>query len=397
VADIFLSYAREDLAKAKQLAAALENQGWSVFWDRTALLAGQDFEEAIEQAIEQAKCMIVAWWVASRRSDWVRGEADIGRKRKILVPILFEAVEPPIAFRALHTENFAAWNGDAQNDEFNKLQRAVTRLVESGAGRDVTSTAEINNTPPASSPNPPTSGSRASIVSKNTFIEPEMVVIPAGRFQMGSDESSHENPIHAVNIAKPFSMAKYLVTFDEYKLFVKAKNRELPSDEGWGRGKRPVINVSWEDATAYASWLSALSGKSYRLPSEAEWEYAERADSESVYYWGDSEKDADSFAWFNSNSEGKTHPVGEKRANAFGLYDMAGNVWEWLQDCWHDNYQSAPTDGSSWQEHNNGDCTHRVLRGGSWDSRLVLLRSAYRPRSYPDNRYNYIGFRLAQD
>ena len=100
MADIFLSYAREDLAKAKQLAAALENQGWSVFWDRTALLAGQDFEEAIEQAIEQAKCMIVAWSAASKRSDWVRGEADIGRKRKILVPILFEAVEPPIAFRA---------------------------------------------------------------------------------------------------------------------------------------------------------------------------------------------------------------------------------------------------------------------------------------------------------
>jgi formylglycine-generating enzyme required for sulfatase activity len=397
LADIFLSYAREDLAKARKLAVALETQGWSVFWDRTALLAGQDLDEVIEQAIEQAGCMIVAWSAASKRSDLVRGEANIGRERKILVPILFETIEPPIAFRALHTENFAAWNGDTQSGEFRKLQRAVTRLVSSGTGRDQTFLVDTNKPAPASATKEVASDSKISVVSNKTFIEPQMVVIPAGSFQMGSDESTDEKPIHAVNIARPYSLAKYLVTFEEYDLFVKAKNRKFPSDQGWGRGKRPVINVSWEDAAAYASWLSDVSGKTYRLPGEAEWEYAARAATESVYYWGDSETDADSFAWFNNNSEGKTHPVGKKRPNAFGLYDIAGNVWEWLQDCWHDNYQNAPADGSAWQAQNNGDCPRRVLRGGSWDIVSVWLRSATRYRYFPGNRGDDIGFRLAQD
>ncbi|MFZ2171864.1 MAG: SUMF1/EgtB/PvdO family nonheme iron enzyme [Methylococcaceae bacterium] len=375
MADIFLSYAREDLAKARALAVALEKQGWSVFWDKTSLLAGQDFEEVIEQAIEQAGCMIVAWSMASKKSDWVRGEATLGRERSILVPILFDEVEPPIAFRALHTENFAAWSGDVQGDEFNKLQRAVARLVGSV-----------------------TEDSEASVVSKPIFIEPEIVRIPADFFLMGSDmDQNEQQPAHLVNIAKPFLITKYLVTFDEYEWFVKAKNLEMPYDHGWGREKRPVIDVSWKDASAYAAWLSEVSGKSYRLPSEAEWEYAARSGTESAYYWGDSENDADNFAWFNSNSEGKTHPVGEKQPNAFGIYDMSGNVWEWVQDCWHDNYDHAPGDGSAWQAANNGDCSRRVLRGGSWNYRPQLLRSANRDGYFPCSRDYSIGFRLARD
>ena len=164
-----------------------------------------------------------------------------------------------------------------------------------------------------------------------------------------------------------------------------------------GRGKRPAINISWKDATAYARWLSDVSGKFYRLPSESEFEYAVRAGTESVYYWGDSEKEADSFAWFSENSGGKTHPVGEKQSNTFGLYDMSGNAWEWVQDCWHDNYIQAPGDGSSWQEQNNGDCNRRVLRGGSWSSYPTRLRSATRYGGNPVNRTNIIGFRFAQD
>jgi formylglycine-generating enzyme required for sulfatase activity len=155
--------------------------------------------------------------------------------------------------------------------------------------------------------------------------------------------------------------------------------------------------VSWKDAVAYAQWLSTVTGKQFRLPTEAEWEYAVRADTTSDYYW-DGQDVANDFAWFGSNSEGKTHPAGEKKPNDFGLYDMSGNVWEWVQDCWHKNYDKAPGDGSAWQEDNNGDCTPRMLRGGSWYGELVYLRSAFRLRFYPDARYYiYIGFRLAQD
>lgn len=126
---IFLSYAREDFNKAKQLAKALENRGWSVFWDRANLLPGQDMDEVIEEAIEQASCMIVIWSKNSKKSDWVRGEATIGRERRVLIPILFEAIDPPIAFRALHTEDFVNWEGDMNSDEFIKLTRAITNLL----------------------------------------------------------------------------------------------------------------------------------------------------------------------------------------------------------------------------------------------------------------------------
>ncbi len=129
MADIFLSYAREDLTQAKVLATALKNIGWSVFWDRTNLLAGQDVDEAIEQEIEQAGCMIVAWSKASKKSDWVRGEATVARERRILVPIRFESVDPPIAFRTLHTEDLIDWNGDADSEAFKKLLSSVTRVV----------------------------------------------------------------------------------------------------------------------------------------------------------------------------------------------------------------------------------------------------------------------------
>jgi len=129
LADIFLSYAREDLTQAKVLATALKNIGWSVFWDRTNLLAGQDVDEAIEQEIEQAGCMIVAWSKASKKSDWVRGEATVARERRILVPIRFESVDPPIAFRTLHTEDLIDWNGDADSEAFKKLLSSVTRVV----------------------------------------------------------------------------------------------------------------------------------------------------------------------------------------------------------------------------------------------------------------------------
>lgn len=148
--DIYLSYAREDIKKAEMLATALESQGWSVYWDRTSLLAGQDFEAVIEQAIQQAGCKVVAWSEAAKQSDWVHGEAALGRERNIFVPILFAQVEPPIAFRSLHTENLVAWEGDAHAPDFLKLSEAINACIKPGIKSSTTTTTSSKPEPKVS-------------------------------------------------------------------------------------------------------------------------------------------------------------------------------------------------------------------------------------------------------
>jgi formylglycine-generating enzyme required for sulfatase activity len=383
VADIFLSYAREDLAKARLLATGLEQQGWSVFWDRTSIQIGQDFDEVIEEAIEQARCMIVGWSQASKRSDWVRGEATIGRERRILLPVLFEAVSPPIAFRSLHTEDFSNWRGEPDNAEFLNLCKALTRL----AGNSQQNSAQISSAIPFADITPSPKNARLPF-------EPDMVEISPGSFQMGGNKDDNERPIHTVTFAKPFKLSKYPVTFAEYDVFAEKTGRDKPDDKGWGRERRPVINVSWQDAVDYAAWLGKITGKAYRLPSEAEWEYACRAGSTTEYFWGYDESKAAEYAWFSKCYDGhQTHPVGKKKPNPRGLYDMEGNVWEWLQDTWHNNYRGAPDNGSTW----GGSSSGRVLRGGSWGNSTSFLRSAHRNGGSADSRDSNIGFRLAQD
>ena len=229
---------------------------------------------------------------------------------------------------------------------------------------------------------------------------PEMVVLPTGCFRAGDLDSSggrSARPVRTVTISRPIAMGRYPVTFEDHDRFVAATGVERPDDEGWGRGRRPVINVSWEDARAYAAWLSAQTGKCYRLPSESEWEYAARAGAETAYSWGDeigvnrANGDGSGSKW----SGRQTSPVGSFAPNGFGLYDIHGNVWEWVEDCWHNNYEDAPTDGSVWTS--DGDSAWRVVRGGSWFNVPRYLRSAYRGWFTPSLRYSYSGFRLVQD
>ena len=236
---------------------------------------------------------------------------------------------------------------------------------------------------------------------KDTFKDcadcPEMVVIPAGDFTMGSDEYSDEKPVHKVTIAKPLTVSKFEVTFANWDTCVIAGGcKHLPDDGSWGRGERPVINISWNDITnEYLPWLSRTTSKDYRLLTEAEWEYAARAGSRAKYTWGDeidmnrANCDGCGSRWDNK----QTALVGSFQANAFGLHDMHGNVWEWVEDCWHDNYKGVPADGSSWTAE---ECKARVLRGGSWVNYAVGLRSAVRRVSAPVNRSNLTGFRLAR-
>ncbi len=242
---------------------------------------------------------------------------------------------------------------------------------------------------------------------------PEMQRIVPSSFQMGSSAeditNSHaetaEGPRHSVTFIAPFAIGVYETKFSEYQVFVndtrqnhfqcpKYQHPEL-DDNHWGFGDMPAIYIFWDDATCYAKWLSVLTGKKFHLPTEAQWEYAARAGNDSRFFWGDDEQQAKNYAWFADNSEGQTHPVGEStHKNDFKLYDMAGNVWEWVQDCYTDDYQQAPNDGSGWE---TNDCPYRVMRGGSWGSKQDDLRSALRGGEDYDFRSNIIGFRLAQD
>ena len=238
---------------------------------------------------------------------------------------------------------------------------------------------------------------------------PEMVVIPAGRFRMGCvtrrDCFRDERPVHLVAFSEPFAVSRYAITFEEYDRF---SGPGRVSDGDWGRGRRPVINVSWDQAGEYAAWLSRETGRKYRLLTEAEWEYAARAGSDRKYHFGDeieqlcryaNHADAGTdYEWRNTlcaDGTGKqTAVVGSYAPNAFGLYDMHGNVWEWVQDCWNDHYRRAPRNGQAWLE---GDCSKRVVRGGSFGYEAASLRSAYRASIEPRIRNNDIGFRIARD
>ena len=231
-------------------------------------------------------------------------------------------------------------------------------------------------------------------------VQPEMVSIPGVTYRQGDVEKLGEewrNPVRDVAI-QSFAMGKHEVTFEEYDRFAIATNRRLPEDQGWGRGDRPAIMVSWEDAKAYAEWLSAETGEPYRLPTESEWEYAARSgDKEEAWAGTSDESQLIEYAVYVDNSGNRTAKVGSKLPNAFKLKDMSGNVFEWVEDCLHGTYKGAPKDGSAWLEAEGVDCTRRVIRGGSWNFTPESLRSSSRNWSPVVNRNDGIGFRLVQD
>ena len=245
---------------------------------------------------------------------------------------------------------------------------------------------------------------------------PEMVVIPAGHFEMGShDGDDEEKPVHRVTIPQPFAARKYAVTRGEFAAFLEATGYEVGPgcqvwagsvwewdlSKGWADpGFRqtdddPVVCVSWKDASAYTTWLSDRTGQQYRLLSEAEWEYAARAGTITRYWWGNE------IGCDNANCEGcgsrwdrkQTAPAGSFRANPFGLHDVHGNVWEWVYDCWSDDYRDAPVDGNAWT---GGDRSRRVLRGGSWFSVARYLTSSFRVGYDIDSHEFNFGFRVAR-
>jgi sulfatase modifying factor 1 len=263
---------------------------------------------------------------------------------------------------------------------------------------------------------------------------PKMVVIPSGSFEMGTPASEigrgkDGDPMHQVNIAT-FALGKTEITRGQFAEFVKEMaydtgNKCWTIEDGkyeersgnWQKfgysqdGTHPVVCISWNDASAYTEWLSRKTGKTYRLPSEAEWEYAARGNTRTARYWGENPDEACKYAnvadkttqklikpaatWkVHSCTDGFAYsaPVGSFKANAFGLYDMLGNVWEWVKDSYHESYQGAPVDGSAWE----GDGNKRVLRGGSWYDAPQFVRADGRDKAAPASRYDNIGFRIAR-
>ena len=258
------------------------------------------------------------------------------------------------------------------------------------------------------------------------FKEPEMVFVQGGAFTMGctkeqeGDCDDDEKPAHEVKM-KDFYIGKYEVTNEEFVVFLNAEGNQEEGGTTWvnlegkyenvecgiqnikgqfsvkpGQEKRPMIYVSWYGARAYAQWLKKTTGKNFRLPSEAEWEYAARGGLKSQGYKYAGSNNLDEVGWYVANSKSQTNAVGNKKANELGIHDMSGNVWEWTEDCWHKNYIDAPTNGTAWTDLNNGDCSLRVVRGGSWNYLEDYCRVSIRVRFNAEDWYFYTGFRVAR-
>jgi formylglycine-generating enzyme required for sulfatase activity len=402
MSDIFISYSSEDRGKAKDIADALKRQGFSVWWDRS-ILPGETFDTVIEDALDAAECVIVLWSKTSVSKEWVRTEASDGKQRRILIPVLIERdVRIPIEFRRMQAADLIDWGGKLPHPGFDNLLKAVAGIL----GR-----------PPAVQPGQKTNEVRdiepekvhisieepEKIAKQDNRIGMKFTLIPAGVFNMGSEESDDEKPVHKVKINNPFYLATYPVTQREWKA-VMGNNNNPSGFKG--------------DDQEFIKKLNEKEGTDkYRLPSEAEWEYACRAGTTTRYSFGDSESELGDYGRYAENSssrspkkgdflgydkddliknrwKGKTHSVGQKKPNPWGLYDMHGNVWEWVQDKWHGSYDGAPADGSAWE---SGDGADWVFRGGCWVNNAWLCRSALRHCRDPRVRFNYLGFRLIRE
>lgn len=322
MSDIFICYSSKNRDVADRLLTRLLAEGWSVWMD-THTLTGTKWRNEIKKQLAQARTVVALWSAAAEESDYVMDEAEDAKKRGILVPALIESMQLPYGFRQIQTASLIGWNGYGDHAGVRQLVAALRVHLKEGdevqpshsrtAATAPTSdaTAQLRDqrlTPLANSAKAradhqdrPLGQRRMSVPDAGqTFRDklktggdgPLMVVIPAGRFVMGSPPEEpgrrdSEGPQHEVRIAEPFAMGVYAVTFDEYDRFCDSTGRDKPGDVGWGRADRPVINVSWDDAKAYATWLSEQTGRTYRLPSEAEWEYACRAGTTTPFHFGE--------------------------------------------------------------------------------------------------------------
>jgi formylglycine-generating enzyme required for sulfatase activity len=278
---------------------------------------------------------------------------------------------------------------------------ARSRLAQLGRPKSGQAPPKSEDAPkrgaPLATPGSPEQPSSPPASVRDCPVCPEVVPIPAGSFSMGSTTGlAFERPVHRVEIRKPFYIGRREVTFDEWDACVSEGGcRYRPDDGGVGRGLRPVTDIDWNDAKTYLSWLSLKTGHTYRLPTEAEWEYAARGGRSTTYPWGNTlEKDRANCLGCTSIPLNKAVETGTFPANGFGLFDMVGNAAEWVEDCWRDSYSGAPKNGSAWDKE---DCRERVLRGGSFNNETRFVRSAARFKYDYDVRYYTNGFRVVRE
>jgi formylglycine-generating enzyme required for sulfatase activity len=378
MSDIFISYARQDRPRVAAMAKALEDHGWSVWWDRD-LLAGETFRRVIRDEISKARCQVVLWSKTSVDSDWVIEEASLGKKRNVLVPAQIDDVDLPLGFGSIQTADLTAWNGNAASDGFETLCASIAAVIGTPA----------NVTPAPWQP----------YALTNPKDGLPYVWIPPGEFGMGAtpgdaEARADEKPRHTVRIGKGLWVSETLVTVAAYKRFAsEQKYLSLPDtpafNPDWSKPDHPMVRMTWEEAQAYCEWAGGT------LPTEAQWEYAARGGKDGLKYpWGNyvtPEK-----ANYAGSKWNGTSPVRSYPANNWGLYDMSGNVWEWAAD-WYDEtyYASLPQDRPAVDPTGpDRETGKRVLRGGSfYNDAGVHLRAASRLWSGPGGRDDRIGFR----
>jgi formylglycine-generating enzyme required for sulfatase activity len=454
MSDIFISYARTDRARVAPIAAALEAEGFTVWWDPD-IEPGETFRGEIEQALKAASCVVVVWSAVAVHRNWVIEEAEEGLARGVLVPIVIDNVaDIPRGFKSVQAADLARWNGDPDDASWQLVLARVRRLKAPSAlprpqartryfkglaspivfGSLALATALFGTYFALPSARNwidvklgRTGGMDAAIVLQigSTFTDcagcPEMVVVPAGSFPMGSFEQEeghqpNESPVHKATIARPFAISKFEITVEQWNACA-ADAKCPPRNDPVSRGRQPAAYVTWIMAQQYLAWLREKTGKNYRLPTETEWEYAARAGSTASYFFGDNEADLCTYANgsdlstpITTDAQGDQHnfwrnkqcadafplesaPVGSFRPNAFGLYDMLGNMREWVADCFHETYGAAPLDGSAVT---TNPCDARVLRGGGWSDSPWDLRVAHRTGQSPEEADDDVGLRVVR-
>ncbi len=380
--DIFLSYDNADLPRVLPLVRALEGRGWSVWWDRERILPGRTFHRVIEDALRVARCVLVAWSSRAVESEWVIEEAEEGRKRDILVPVRLDAeAQIPFGFRNRQAVLLHDWQATEAHRGFDLLVEALTELLGPPSTQEAGPPVIDGSVPPPPPPEPPAEPDRDVNSVGMAFIS-----IPAGEFLMGSaDGDADERPVHRVRISHPFYLGTYTVTQGQWQAVMGSNPSRFTGDP-----QRPVEQVSWDDVQSFLQTLNAREGGTrYRLPTEAEWAYAARAGSTTAYSFGDDAAPLGQYAWYGDNAGRTTHPVGQRQPNAWGLYDMHGHVWEWVQD-WYGAYPAAPAVDPQCPAAG----ADRVIRGGGWLNSARGCRSASRPKARPGYRAAYLGVRL---
>ncbi|MEO1321926.1 MAG: SUMF1/EgtB/PvdO family nonheme iron enzyme [Pseudomonadota bacterium] len=437
MADIFLSYSRADRPTAQTIAEALEAEGFEVWWDKV-LQAGQTYDEVTETMLRDSHIVIVLWSQTSVKSTWVRAEATLGQRKCVLVPAMIEDAERPIMFELMQTADLIGWDGDRAEERWTnfvadlKQARGRPKPTDTGAEAPVAAAPkpEVKPAAPAqpamATPEgppepviePPTSPAPAPKTKKGGAgallgvaalalmagggwygyqywqaqqceLCPTMVTVSGGTFAMGSTEddrerTGNEGPVRDVTLSS-FAISQTEVTYADWQICVDAESCDAPLFAG--EGDYPVVGVSWEDARAYARWLSTETGRAYRLPTEAEWEYAARGGTDTPYWWGS--------AYERENGSGTAaEPTSSLATNGYGIAGMTSNVREWTLDCYVNNYSNAPTDGSAVT---SDGCTYRVVRGGSFENAPADHRTSARSRYRPTTEVDHIGIRLVAD